>query len=350
MWQSDIFCFRLGGTNAYLIAFMDDYSRFITGIELFRSQTAQAVIEVYRRAVAEYGTPKEMLTDNGRQYAAWRGRTRFQMELAKDRVAHIRSQPHHPMTLGKVERFWGSVWREFLGRARFDDFEAARARIRLWVQYYNHKRPHQGLGGLCPADRFFEIQHELRKTLEEGIRDNVLEMALRGRPNAPFYMVGRMHGQSVVLHAEKGKLKLRVDDDNLNTNHELEYDIQTETPPDTPDQDPTTKSKRAKSRSKPPRTRRPARVFRRAADSCRSSSRSSTSTTPGRAAASADARPPRPTSAAKRAGRKNAATKYFAGYPPVRSPYSKRNGNGPITTPPAPHGAAPWSPGSAAST
>ncbi len=124
MWQSDIFCFRLGGNNAYLIAFMDDYSRFIVGIELFRSQTAQSVLEVYRRAVSEYGTPKEMLTDNGRQYATWRGKTRFQMELAKDRIAHIRSQPHHPMTLGKVERFWSSIWGEFLGRAQFDDFEA----------------------------------------------------------------------------------------------------------------------------------------------------------------------------------------------------------------------------------
>lgn len=228
MWQTDIFCFRLGGTNAYLIAFLDDYSRFIVGLELFRSQTAQSVLEVYRRAVGEYGTPKEMLTDNGRQYATWRGKTRFQMELAKDRIAHIRSRPHHPMTLGKVERFWNSIWGEFLGRAQFDDFEQARARIRLWVQYYNHKRPHQGLGGLCPADRFFEIQHDLRKTIEAGIRENALEMALRGKPNAPFYMVGRMHGQSVVLRAEKGKLKLHVDGDDTNSNQELEYDIENE--------------------------------------------------------------------------------------------------------------------------
>jgi transposase InsO family protein len=232
MWQSDIFCFRLGGNNAYLIAFMDDYSRFIVGIDLFRSQTAQAVIEVYRRAAAEFGVPKEMLTDNGRQYAAWRGSSRFQNEMAKDRVSHIRSRPHHPMTLGKVERFWNSIWGEFLGRAQFDDFEQARERIRLWVQHYNHKRPHQGIGGMCPADRFFEIQHELRKTIEEGIRDNTLEMALRGRPQAPFYMVGRMQGQSVVLRAEKGKLKLRVDGEEQTTNHELEYDIQTEIRPD----------------------------------------------------------------------------------------------------------------------
>ncbi|MCH7229205.1 integrase core domain-containing protein, partial [Verrucomicrobiaceae bacterium E54] len=170
------------------------------------------------------------------QYATWRGTSRFQKEMQKDRVSHIRSQPQHPMTLGKVERFWGSIWREFLARAQFDDFEQARARIRLWIQYYNHKRPHQGIGGLCPADRFFEIQHELRETLEKGIRDNVLEMALRGRPRAPFYMVGRMQGQSVVLHAEKGKLKLSLDGEDQTTN-ELEYDIQSESRPDAGEED-----------------------------------------------------------------------------------------------------------------
>ena len=50
----------------------------------------------------------------------------------------------------------------------------------MWIQYYNHKRPHQGIEGLCPADRFFEIQNELRKTIEAGIKENLLELALRG--------------------------------------------------------------------------------------------------------------------------------------------------------------------------
>ena len=110
MWQSDIFTFRLGGKNAYLIGFIDDYSRYMTGLGLYRSQTAEHVLEVYRRAVGEYGVPKEMLTDNGRQYANWRGKTRFEQELEKDRVHHIRSRPHHPMTLGKIERFWKTIW------------------------------------------------------------------------------------------------------------------------------------------------------------------------------------------------------------------------------------------------
>ncbi len=109
MWQSDILTFRLAGKNAYLIGYLDDYSRYITGLGFYRSQTALNVIETYRRAVGEYGVPKEMITDNGRQYTNWRGTTRFEKELAKDRVKHIRSRPHHPMTLGKIERFNGEA-------------------------------------------------------------------------------------------------------------------------------------------------------------------------------------------------------------------------------------------------
>jgi transposase InsO family protein len=225
MWQSDIFTFRLGGRYAYLIGFIDDYSRYMVGLELYRSQMADQVLEVYRRAIGEYGVPKEMLTDRGRQYTNWRGSTRFERELGKERVRHIKSQAHHPMTLGKIERFWKTIYEEYLVRAQFGSFEEARERIRQWVQYYNHKRPHQGIGGLCPADRYFEIQGELKKTMEQGIADNVLEMALRGKPKEPFYMVGRMEGQSVVLRAEKGKLRLMVDDEEGGGKQEMVYDV-----------------------------------------------------------------------------------------------------------------------------
>ena len=224
LWQTDIFTFRLGGHYAYLIGYIDDYSRYVTGLELFRSQTGQNVIEVYRRAASEYNPPKEMLTDNGRQYTSWRGNSRFEGEMKKDKIHHIKSRPHHPMTLGKIERFWKTIYLEFLSRAQFASFEDAVERIRQWVKYYNHKRPHQGIGGLCPADRYFEIQSELKKTIEQGIQENLLEMALRGRPKLPFYMVGRMEGQSVVLRAEKGKLRLSVDDED-DVTQEVVYNL-----------------------------------------------------------------------------------------------------------------------------
>ena len=48
LWQSDIMTFRWGGHNAYLIGFIDDYSRYITSLGLYRSQTAEHVLETYR--------------------------------------------------------------------------------------------------------------------------------------------------------------------------------------------------------------------------------------------------------------------------------------------------------------
>ena len=224
LWQSDIMTFRLAGRNAYLIGYLDDYSRYITSLGLFRSQTAAHVLETYRRGIAEYGVPREMLTDNGRQYTNWRGKTRFEREMKKDRVKHIKSRPHHPMTLGKIERFWKSIQTEFLFRAQFDSFEQAVERTAFWIKYYNYKRPHQGIGGLCPADRFFEIQHDLKRTLAKGVEENALELALRGRPVDPFYMVGRMGDQSVVIRAEKGKVKMLVDGKDQQPQKELVYD------------------------------------------------------------------------------------------------------------------------------
>jgi len=225
MWQTDIMSFRMGGRQVYLIGFIDDYSRYIVGLGLYASQTAEHVLETYRKAMSEYGVPKEMLTDNGRQYTNWRGKTRFESELAKDKVKHIKSQPHHPQTLGKIERFWKTILEEYLARAQFDSFENARERIAMWVKHYNHRRPHQGIEGVCPADRFYEVASEMRKVIERQIEENVLELALRGRPREPFYLVGRMEGQSVVLQAEKGKLKLSMGDDKDNEMKEREFTI-----------------------------------------------------------------------------------------------------------------------------
>jgi hypothetical protein len=70
-----------GMVGGYVIGFMDDYSRFLVGADLFRSHTAENILEVFRVAAAEYQPPKEMLTDNGRDYVNWRGTTRFQAEM-----------------------------------------------------------------------------------------------------------------------------------------------------------------------------------------------------------------------------------------------------------------------------
>lgn len=48
--------------------------------------------------------------DNSRRYTTWRGTSRFGAEPRKDGVIHIKARPQHPMMLGKIERFWASIW------------------------------------------------------------------------------------------------------------------------------------------------------------------------------------------------------------------------------------------------
>jgi len=228
MWQSDISVYTWKKQSVYLIGFIDDYSRFVTGFGLYMQQKADNVLEVFRRAVAEHKVPAEMLTDNGRQYTSWRGQAQFEKEMIKMQIRHIRSQPHHPQTQGKIERFWKTIKEEFFARTLFDGFEDMQNRTRLWLQYYNFKRPHQGIGGLCPADRFYEVSHDVRQVVEQGIADNVLQMALLGVPRKPCYLVGRMEDQSVMVMAEKGRLKLQVTDLDTHKTQEMIYPLSTE--------------------------------------------------------------------------------------------------------------------------
>ena len=229
MWQSDITYYPIQGKMAYIVGFIDDNSRYITSLGVYRSQTSDNVVETYRLGVGEFGAPKEMLTDNGRQYASWRGRTKFQKELHKDHVHHIRSTPHHPMTLGKIERFWKSLKDEFLSRARFETFEEAKERVAYWVKYYNHKRTHQGLDGMTPADRFFKIHTDLKAAIERGVAANVEEIALRGKPVEPFYMVGRVGDKSVVIETDKKRVSVLVDGEEVRSGQAMIYDIKART-------------------------------------------------------------------------------------------------------------------------
>src|SRR6202035_3027798 len=133
--------------RVYLVAFMDDHSRFLVSYGLHASQSTALVLEVLRAGLTNFPAPQEVLTDNGTQYVTWRGKGAFTKELEKRGIKQIVSSPRHPQTLGKVERFWGSLWREFLQAAVFLDLADARKRIGLWIDHYNFQRPHQALEG-----------------------------------------------------------------------------------------------------------------------------------------------------------------------------------------------------------
>jgi transposase InsO family protein len=211
LWQTDLFTFVLKRQNrrVYLVAFADDHSRFITGYGLHATQSGALVMEVLRAAVAAYGVPAEILTDNGAQYVTWRGKSQFTRELEKLGIRQIVARPKRPQTLGKIERFWGTLWRECIEASVFLDLADARTRIGLFIDYYNLQRPHQGIEGLVPADRFFHAAPEVLKTLKERVAANSLELARHGVPKKPFYLTGQLDGKPFSVHREGDRVILR---------------------------------------------------------------------------------------------------------------------------------------------
>ena len=67
--------------------------------------------------MANYGLPEEVLTDQGPQYSTWRGKSAFTKLLERRGVKHLLARPQQPQTLGKIERFWETLWRECLREA-----------------------------------------------------------------------------------------------------------------------------------------------------------------------------------------------------------------------------------------
>jgi len=215
LWQSDLFTFTLKRENrrVHLAAFLDDHSRFVVGWSLSASSSGVMVRGALEDAIANYGAPEEVLTDRGPQYHTWRGKSAFAKLLERRGIKQILARPRHPQTLGKTERFWGSLWREFLQAAIFRGLDDARRRIGLYVDHYNFFRPHQGLGGgAVPADRFFEASPEVKRALLERVDQNALDLARHGETRKPVYLTGRVGDRSVTLHAEGERVILQSSD------------------------------------------------------------------------------------------------------------------------------------------
>jgi putative transposase len=137
LWQSDLFTFRLKRQRRglYLVAFLDDYSRFVVGWGLHASASGALVREVFEQAIANFGAPEEVLTDQGPQYHTWRGKSAFRKLCDRRGIRQVVASARHPQTLGKVERFWGTVWREFAEGAIFRDLEEARERVGQFLAF-----------------------------------------------------------------------------------------------------------------------------------------------------------------------------------------------------------------------
>lgn len=210
LWQTDLFTFLLKRQRrrVHLVGFLDDCSRFLVGFGLFGTASGANVREAFESAIANHGAPEEILTDQGTQYHSWRGKSAFRKLCERRGIKQVVARAQHPQTLGKIERFWGTVYRELIEGAVFRDLEDARARIGQFIGYYNFQRTHQGIEGLVPADRFFEASEEVKAELSARVAANAKDLAIHGAPRKELYLTGKMGDRPISLHSEGTKVVL----------------------------------------------------------------------------------------------------------------------------------------------
>ncbi|MDA8326749.1 MAG: IS3 family transposase [Nitrospiraceae bacterium] len=219
LWQTDIMTFMLKGQyRVYLIGFMDDNSRFLVGWGLYRFQKGENVMEVFRAAIEKRGMPKEVLSDNGRQYHSWRGTSKFTSMLTKLGIRHIRSRPYHPQTCGKIESFWRNLNQECLTKVPLATFEEAQAKIGEYVEYYNFKRPHQGIGNLIPSDRYYGVAGQVKQIIAGNTATVQEAMPTAAVYAPPTYLVGNIGGKELRLVAKDAEVTLSAPEERLDGN------------------------------------------------------------------------------------------------------------------------------------
>ena len=149
-WQLDATQYVLtGGRTCVIFQLIDDHSRYAVASHVAWSETAEAAIAVFDKAVAACGVPQRLLSDNGialnpsrRGYLG-----RFVKHISRLGVQAITGKPDKPTTQGKNERFHQTLFRYLDKQPLASTLAELQTQIDAFDDIYNTERPHQGLPG-----------------------------------------------------------------------------------------------------------------------------------------------------------------------------------------------------------
>jgi len=152
-WMVDITYIPIQSIDWYLIVLLDVYSRYIVGWELSSSMTWCDVQRVIDFGMEDCGlrdshVKPRLHNDNGSQLKA----KKLRQWLKEMGVLQDFSRPKVPEDLAVLERFMRTVKQGAVYPGEYADQYEARDGISQFIDYYNHRRPHQSLDYVTPYD------------------------------------------------------------------------------------------------------------------------------------------------------------------------------------------------------
>ena len=181
LWQTDFTYFKIVGWGWYFLStILDDYSRYILAWKLTPTMSALDVQETLEIALKKNGLEHvqvrhrpRLLSDNGSAYLS----KDLKSFLDSKHIEHTRGAPYHPMTQGKIERYHRSMKNIVKLQNYYSPWELERE-LASFVEFYNHKRYHEALDNLTPADVFFGREKEVFDRREEVKRRTLQQRRL----------------------------------------------------------------------------------------------------------------------------------------------------------------------------
>lgn len=196
--------------KVYIIALIDDASRFIVGIDIFFNDNFINLMSVMKSAVARYGRPQMFNFDNGSSYK------NKQMELLAARIGSVvhYDQPYTPTQKAKIERWFRTLkdqWLSSLDIRDFHSLDELRGSLFSYVQSYNQS-VHSSLHGKSPQDRFFSEPDRIRRLPDEEIGHCFL-LEIERRVSSDSVIVIGQTEYEVDCRFAKQRIKLRYSPD-----------------------------------------------------------------------------------------------------------------------------------------
>ena len=165
----------------YVIALIDDASRFIVGADVFFNDNFVNLMSVMKSAVSKYGRPNVFNFDNGSAYK------NKQMELLAARIGSVINycKPYTPTQKAKIERWFRTLrdqWMAALDISEFNSLDDVRKSLLTYVNNYN-TTVHSSLKK-SPMDRFFSEPELITRMPDDKIHDAfLLEIERRVSPD-----------------------------------------------------------------------------------------------------------------------------------------------------------------------
>jgi putative transposase len=152
VWCSDITYIPMAKGFLYLVAIMDWHSRAVLAWRLSNTLGADFCIEALEEALAGYGRPEIINTDQGCQFTD----TEFIAVLDRCGITVSMDGKGRCMDNIFIERLWRSLKYEEVYLHAYASVAEAKAGIGAWLSFYNEERQHQSLGYHTPRQIYDE--------------------------------------------------------------------------------------------------------------------------------------------------------------------------------------------------